>query len=549
MKQDQDKAVEFNSKILKAKDLLKKIKQIDLDIKPIEKEIKKIEKETAKEVDDNYQKFEVIGTAELLNTTLINTYDQAIQRISKIIDFLIEEYDAYYSIYSGCQELELNLKNFKSQNISSCVKQAQQLVIDMNTTSTRDYNFEGKLVEKVYSLAYQVIKIEIVCTQKATLLNNIKQNEINIQYIENLIEQDISFLDLTADQNLDINSKIASLNKKGLKENNLLDKELIYLLALSTNESLIQEGQIAFLEECKKLQTHQTEMLALKEEQQKVSATIETLIQKKKNNLKKAIRKKIFLIGNIASATAISVGGYNITRNICSTNTYETRIENYDSSTNKTTSPKPTYQEKTSEYVKITEYTPWIEPGYFREQYTRDIYTYELSDFNLKPDHLQDYLTQSQNYNFTLIEHTPEIQTELPAEKLYKDNIYKITRLTQNLDQCNIIIDYSKLNTAFILETTILALLESIIIVSHKRKKYFNLKTEKRTTKEELKQAQQELLELNQEINTQLNNCEILQKHILEDYKRLPSPIQTAPEIKKRVREVKHLSLKEDDPQ
>ena len=97
-----------------------------------------------------------------------------------------------------------------------------------------DYEAEKDLVLNVYVTIYKVIKLEILYSNDTKLLDTIKNDDVDIQYISSLIREDI----YNTKNNSDIKNFLVNIENNGLDDKYLIDKHLIMLISLYNSNNL-----------------------------------------------------------------------------------------------------------------------------------------------------------------------------------------------------------------------------------------------------------------------------------------------------------------------
>lgn len=541
---EQDRGIEYNAKLTEVKSLIQKVKTIEFNTSKIEQEVKEMEQKVEQEVSNNYKNYSSNKETEFLSDALINTYTKATSRLNKIMNYLKKEYNEYYDIYYDAIKLENDLSNINENNITQYLKDTKELISRINKTSQMDYELEEKIVEKVYQVSYIMIKLETIYLNEEELLNYIKQNDINISYIYKYIEEEIKAIDMSNYEYKEINDKYLEIQSEGLENVLLLNRELIKLLALVNNQDLIDKKRESFLEKCNVVTQCNEDKRKLEMEQLNTTNTIQELKTRRKKLRRQKLKRKLFLLGNFATLSAAAFGLGKIAKNVAVDTTYKTTIETYDSSVGRIKTEEKYLKETKNETI-ITEYLPWVEPGYFRDEYTREIYTYDATNIDLDYDNILDYLTPEILEHGVTVESEPEHREEVPEEELYTENIYQIKKATQDLKITHKDPNPTKFKTIFTIEMVVLLIFD-LLFLSKLSKKFPTNKEERQQIKEKLKIAKKLLLEKNQEFDKKLKEYEALKTTLLEEYNKLPVVLHDNPTVKKRIKE---LSLNQNNNQ
>ena len=533
---EKDKGIQHHATLNNLNDTIKKVQEIEFNTTKIEEQIAIIEQELEKKISDNYINFGNSNSTIFLTDTVKGAYDEAITRLNNFNQYLEQEYNTYYVIYNSCIELESNLEQINKDNLPNYIKEVQKLVTEINETSQMDYKMEAKIVEKVYYIAYQLLKLESIYLETNELLDKLKQSETNISYIKRHIEKDINKLDLTDANNKEIKNKILEIKKKGINNSNYLDKKLIQLLTLSCDQNQLTNKQESFLQECKEAATKYNEIEKLIETTNNLNAEYKELKKSKRKYIRKLLRKEIFLVGNFATVTISAFGLLQGTKNWSSDKIYKTKIETFDSTKGKVETEEP-YLKNTPNSTIITEYTPWIEPGYFREDYTREIYTYDITELELKEQDIMNYLSKGlMKSEDILITQKTETSKEKP-NNIYHENIYKIKKITQNKDQFRLEPNLKNFTLGIFVEVISIGLIEVIILWLIK-----STNQERKHHKEELESAKRKLLNHTEKLNNLISQYEYSKNSLEREYQELPSVLHENTSIRKRMKSLKEIS-------
>ena len=545
---EQDKDIEYQSKLMELKSLINKIKQIDIDTTRLEQEVALIAQEVDKTIDEHYQNFDSIPNHSFLTDTLMTTYSNATSKLEKRIDLLKSEYNEYYAIYHTSLELESNLNTVTSDTISYLIEEAKQLMKRMNATSQKDYDLEKNIVEKVYSVVYKILKLEMIYSSSTNLLESIKSNPIDTSYICKYIYQDIDSLLETSPEYQEIYQQLLKINKNGIDDSLYLDKTLISLLTLANNKELVQEGTNSFLEQCNTITKTTSQLEQVMQEQENTKLIKENLTIKKKELFQKKIKKNLFYLGNLLTLMAASFGIDKEMKKSHSDITYRTTIETYDSRED-IPQVNEYYLPKSEDSTIITKYLPWKETGFFKTEYTREIATYDITGLDIDYENIEDYLT-----NEFLQQLTPGYQMDRSVEKLKKvsaeeknsETYYTIERTNQSLEDYHIDFDQERYEEETKTCITALVFLDLLLILGT-FPNHSKLKRSYKKTKKELKETKQLLLEQRDTFNQLLNEYQILKQDLLQEYDKLPTALHEHEEIKKKVKKLKQTEIPLDN--
>ena len=151
-----------------------------------------------------------------------------IWKITVINDHLLREYSDYYKIHVTCNKLKKALKNTNKDNIDETINLANNLLNSLKQSSTIDYEDEKNLVNEVYKLVYETVKLEVTYSNNSLLLDELRNDSFDVQYIAKLVKEDIHNI---KDDNDLVKNKVIEL-EKDLDDKFFLDKKLLLLMLL-----------------------------------------------------------------------------------------------------------------------------------------------------------------------------------------------------------------------------------------------------------------------------------------------------------------------------
>lgn len=530
-----DVALEYNAKIIEVKDNIEQLKILKMRSKYFHKKVEEIEKETDLKVKQCYDDYFKADSDCFFSDILINIYTGAIQRLDRINEHIIS-YENYYKIQIKCEELKQKLINTDNTNIHELVQVVLALLLEMKKTSTIDYEEEKKIVEEVYKLVYKVIKLELLCTNHSTLLERIKTDNSDISYIAELIKKDIKNLK-EEDQTKELRDKVREIDEKGFFDIHYLNQDLIILLSKKEIEDLTDRNKKKFLKHLEDYQNTSTQLTEL--EQANISTNNRIAEIKKANrniNTKRALKKIILTVNMGLVGTAIW-GSSLWCREHTQETEYKTTTTIYDTSTEE--------MDTTIEYLpdmvdnlSLIEYSQWEEPGYFRDDYKRNVYTYQVNNLEINFEDIKEYLTSDIKDDIDFVE-TVEVSNEEPVEN-YEGNRYIITKTVQDKS------DYYKVDNKFgwILGSICCSIgiisLDSILLLILSKIKLKELKYQKRQNKTRLKEEKQLLLETHTHVDELTDELFTLKKNIETEYNSLPKVLKKDNEIKEKILQLKN---------
>lgn len=530
-----DLSIIYNGKVLEVRASLDQLKELEFNTEKMENAIKKIEERVEKEVADNYSAFDDVASKPFLHDSLATTYKKAIEKLDRIKNIIDGEYNEYLKINAKYKSLSQMLENVSEENIESLSQKGRELLNDIRNSSIVDYKMEQNLVENIYAILYKIIKFEIIYKGKSSISNYAKTDETDSTYFAKLVKDNITELD--EDSKTQITKLIVNLSIDGLTNDDYLDDNLLNTIIVSEDDELAELINKNFLEKLEDYEELNRKYEIAVRRNQNLSEKANELKVEKKHKGRSKLRKRIFIdINAVVVAMGILASGY-VLKDMTKTNEYKTTTTTYNSVTDEL-KEKETFEEESEYSLEITEYSPWIEPGYFRDGYSREVYKYDLSDLEKSFPNLEDYLTEELK---TDISSTNETQTkeEKPKDLGYKENKYIIKEIKQDKTVYNTVIS----PVAWALTTSATAILIILLdrLVAFKllsKKKYSELKEAYKESKRKLTQNNIELLEVKEELSNLVLQIVNSREQAMKTYEDLPEPVKEMPKIKQKIREL-----------
>lgn len=442
----EDSAIVYQSKLKEIKDLIKKAKSIGLNVNLIEKRVNTIEEDVEKKVNDDsieeYNKSITEVAQSMSHDSLAYKYEVAIKNINEIIRVLNMEYNDYYKIVQSCKNIEKSINDILNAkpgvNIYNVIDASIIALKELRESTTINYEVEKNIVNRIYRLIYEIMKIELVYTGERRLLDAIKKDETNSMFITELLENE-----LNAVNDDDANNIANLLRSKGMDPRLILDERLIKLVAIIKNSKMLEEIQ-------EKYELNREQLDKLNEElneQQKQYRIKETEIKDEEEeytDLKRKTRKAGFraVFNALALALCLTVG-YKLADKFGQVKEYYTNTITYSTETGKTI-PEEGYTRGKNDSVIIIEKTTWGSPGYFRDgEYQRTIYKYTVPENNIdnynKPE---EFLTEDLRGIIKCTSTKTEKSQDIPEDFGYGQNQYTVIKQTKDLDTYHYARDY-----------------------------------------------------------------------------------------------------------
>ena len=432
-------SIKYNAKIIEVEDNIKKLETLEFDVEIYNETIKKIKNDVNSEIKECYEIYNKNDEKTFLPDSLMLIYEKSIKLLDKINSHIISEYEEYYIIDAKCKDLNNKIEKFNNFNVKEIIDETLELLNRLRKSTTTDYEKKRNIVQNVYKLVYKVIKLELVYTNNNSLLEDIKFYNSDIPYISKLIKKDIKKLE-DNEKKEEILNKVQEVSTKGLGDIHLLDKNLIILLS-NTDNNYSKEDKEKFLQQFKNYNRVANEIVNVRCHTEAYTDEIKKIKKYRKELLIKKFKKKTLLLLNmIALMSAITVTAKE-TKNNSKSNVYKTITTTYDTSSNEEETIVE-YLKYTENNVTIIEYSPWEEPGHFRDYYKRNVYTYNFEDLQIFYKDIKDYLNIDIN-NYEIIDIlTEEIEIiNEPPKDNYSETKYIIKQIVQDKNDYHKVFD------------------------------------------------------------------------------------------------------------
>ena len=183
-----DLAIKYKALYQKVEMMLDNIKEIGIDISIYEQTLKQIQNEVNNNVKNSY----IDGYARACYEQY---YSKGLGNLQKLKNQL-DKYDIYYRVFKSCKWIEMKLddSNISYESLEQYVNEMILNIKSIIESDTLDYDNEKHIVESVYKVAYDLIKLELTMTGDSKIYRYTKSEEINISYFNTLIKKDINII-------------------------------------------------------------------------------------------------------------------------------------------------------------------------------------------------------------------------------------------------------------------------------------------------------------------------------------------------------------------
>lgn len=432
-----DLAIFYQSKLYDVKRQINLLNSIGIDANKYLAIVSQIDKEVDEEIDEYNKGVEL----KIYSKELDKIYLDGITKLEIVSDELYK-YDQYIVGYYTCEKLNCMLTDGKISN--ETLKEAAISIINIingiNDTDTREYDEEKNVVEKIYSTAYQVMKLEFIFFGESAVFNYAKGNPIVDQLFSNLIEKDLVLLRCSNKINPLINESIHRVKSNGINFS-YLDKILLTSIALLEDNSIIDKlkGNLDSLQAELNANANKMEDLVsrITYNEDRIVRLKNNIHKNNKHNKKELLKRSIAGLG----AAAIVFGSYQIGK-ITSIKRYKTTKETYSTLTGY--SSLEDYERQVYDFHQtiLYEYEPYKAYDSSNTNYIRNYTEYNITNIAGDCNTLEDFLSLNLDHasrKFT--NYNSKHSTDMTEKDFYEDNIVEIVKTIQ--DSNDFIADYN----------------------------------------------------------------------------------------------------------
>lgn len=528
-----DMGIIYNSKLKETRNTIEKLKGLSFNLDNIANSVNSIESGVNEKIKGIYNTDKKEKNV-FFNDELKYIYDDAIKKLDKINEYLKKEYERYYKISSLTKKLNSKMENVSEENIDEIVSLSTQILHTLKTSSTIDYEAEKNIVTDVYSAIYNAIKLEVLYSNNTRLLDIVKNDDVDTQYIANLIKKDINNIK----DKSDINRVLTNIENNGLDDKYLIDRNLITLISLYNSNNLKLKTRNKLISNVDEYESLSRDLAYLEIDNKEIQEKIDKANTKRNKQIKKKIKQRGILTLNALLVSIIIAGGSFGIKHIAKEKKYKTITTKYDSYTD-TYEVEEEYASGKDGSIKLTEYSPWDSPGYFRDNYTRNVYSYDIGNISTDYSDISKFLNSNIKDNLRYNQ-TEESSTDLPEDYGYGENKYIIEEVRKVLD--DYIID--DIETAW---TVVFCLLYALGVIAIDIGSISNTSMEQiHTIKDKIFELESDLREYNSELDSNKeeigfirNKINELKNLIFDLYDSLPNVIKESNDIKEAMKKVR----------
>ena len=427
-----DQALEYKSLLNKIIIMIDNVKKLGMNTKKYEETLKSIISEV--EASTKLSKSKWGNKASMV---LICDYASGIKKL-KILELELKEYSVYFQILNSCEYLFMQIDKIDSLDDKEKIKKYANEIIEslraIKFSSTIHYSDEKRIVERIYEVAYKIIKLEIVTYGISQVYEYIKGDDTDIYFIDKCIRKEIDDLDLNAKKNIRIKEKIYEISRKGL-EANYFDIELIKLLISNNYNVNFKENIIKELNSLKEnINYSEKSSKFLSERKEKLIKKIAKIRNDIRYNKKVIIARILFPIIYLGITIGACFGIGKVGKNSCTKQAYPKTITTYSDEYGKEVQEEYSFvkdKEQDKNYIRV--YGDWYDKLFIKNN--KDIYTYDVSKTNL--DNIEDYLY----LNYEGLPFDKETITTEDTTELLQNGYVEVEQISINRDKIELILD------------------------------------------------------------------------------------------------------------
>lgn len=447
-----DKAIEFNSEYEKLQRVLDALKEAHMDVSSERKKALDLKNEV------DHDALHAISTVGIEKA-----YDKGLKGLSEISDSL-KKHEVYYNAYTSAGDIETKIsgQDVSQDQLKSFADITISLLKKINASDTRVFQSEETIVDKVYDVAYSIIKLELLTSGTSEVLTWVKSDSVASNLIDTRIFEDIAKVPKDSTVYGQIRTMLADINVGRVTNANdvnsglnytALNESFILFLALQDSGN-VQKIQNYLLETINDILENEKE--AKRQKHENIDHQTNADIFKEKIKESRFYKQIALGLGLIAILVGIKQGSDALAKTF-GHDEFRTRVDYYSSEQGEL--PEyPEFMKKIDDYSQTTlkAYGTWNRENVFYGDYERYVVVFDLSGIDL--DNLDDYASIDFSH-LTPTSKTIETSEELDPSMLYDDAIIEITRLIQDPND-TVFVPNEKAQNIFI---TVISVIECIV--------------------------------------------------------------------------------------
>lgn len=418
-----DKAIEFDAICKRVENKIEVLKEATINVDSEQITFQKIKDVCEAQVSDFVAPFEEDNVSPNISG-IEDIYQNGIDELIKLEKGL-ERHDVYYESYKDAVRLEEKTKRAKfGQDYVDCSEATIDLLKQINSSDTRPFPSEKRIVDKIYQTAYGIIKMEVLATGNSKVLDWVRTDDTAKSNIVHLIRKDLEALKKAGKGGL-VQELLGDISSFDVNSNSL-NEELILFLALQDKKTR-KKVDTALTEIMQELLSKKT---SLDDMRGNIENVKQLLVAVKADIKRSRIYKDIGIMLSLIAILLASKYGIDKAVPKIGHKEYKTEVEYFTPTVGRNAPTFPEYMKKINgfESFTLTAYGPWVRQNVFYGDYERSIVIYDLSQQNV--GNVDDVM----NLDFSKLSPSTDKETrsELDPSELYADAIVDIVRLRQD---------------------------------------------------------------------------------------------------------------------
>lgn len=534
-----DKAIEYGAELLKTKTMLENISSLGIDVSADIKLVEEIISETKKEASSISSAYSS-GAQTFKESSYEIVYNKSISRLKEIQESL-KVHDIYFMGKNMAESLRLTLSDptLNESVVTNMAYAAIEMINRINKSDTRAFEEEQEIVNDLYAITYEILKLELNFKNESIILNECYNNPIMYEYLNNLVKKEIN----------DAKNIPESLNKSvrransidGLNPNYLTKEILIFLNMANKNFNISNIVNILkkMLDYLKNLNTKDYKYRSVLSE---ISYDANKCKDTLKENRKTIFKRLVYtiILTTILGRSYKTIGAWAEYGGTDRAYMRETSII-YESGENNLiaqeyVSPPVDRYTIHENSTKLYEITPWEEYKTILgdSKFSRVVTTYNLTDLNLSREEINNYFIGDE-IDLVKLGIKGESETEkkdsLTLEDLYTEKYRYIKNVFYDKENIISEVDEEQIADETFWVSLIVTIIFCIFIVRNlwqivnvliednkEKKKLKNLSENAdikeeilKKTKEELERLQNDFMNLYEQYKEEIKDAEVIQ--------------------------------------
>ena len=237
----QDKAIEFEATRIKVAKTINKMKESKLNITKYEEIYNKI-LSNCKNENKNIPESITNNNTNFATDYLASNYSKAIKELELLL-LELSKYEIYIKVSSFTKYLKVFINN-NDKNEEDFKLYRNSLLDILNKllySNTLDYEVEGKIIEEIYQITYYFIKEEFKNLGYSITLNELRNNQTHLIYLDREIEKELETLNLKDPKYHDLLTIKNKIDSTGINGNYAEDDLFRQLVKYELNNEKIKE--------------------------------------------------------------------------------------------------------------------------------------------------------------------------------------------------------------------------------------------------------------------------------------------------------------------